>query len=312
MAILLCDAGGTHARFALSRDGKTMTAPQKVKAADFPTIGRAIEQFLHGQNILPEEIRSFRLALGGRNPWQITKEEIAITLPHTDFVELNDFEANAHGIAMAESDDFMLLNHPRGTYSKDGSSKIVAGIGTGLGLAYIFETPSGPLVRRTHGGHMLPATASETHRDLFDALHKNKKGPSASIYEDIVSGNGLFNLYRLLSERTHTHQEYRDANDLIDRGANDPLAQQAIKILHEMLGVFLHQAAAFGFAYGGIYLTGGIIDRLIGKGLFDMVAVEKFFHQDNAEIVQKDVSATPIYWVKDEFVALQGLLEISV
>lgn len=36
MTILLCDAGGTHARFALSQDGKTLSEPQKLKISDYP------------------------------------------------------------------------------------------------------------------------------------------------------------------------------------------------------------------------------------------------------------------------------------
>lgn len=317
MTILLCDAGGTHARFSLSMDGKAITPPQKIKAADFPTIGQAIRHFLHAQEIDPSTIDSFRLAYGGRNPWETTKDAIKDTLPEADFVKLNDFEANAYGISALPdqgegSDETVLLNRPgRGRGEVGNKARLVAGIGTGLGLAYVFETPSGRYVHPTHGGHMLPACAQGTpHGELIASLAARRDQATAPIYEDIVSGPGLFALYRLLQERTHTHPDYRDANDLIDRGQGDPIAQQALKILHEMLGVFLHQAVLFGGAYGGIYLTGGIIDRLVGKGLFDMETVGNFMDQDNVPVVRQDVASVPVFWVRDEFIALKGLLEL--
>ena len=70
-----------------------------------------------------------------------------------------------------------------------------------------------------------------------------------------------------LTMKKHIPAEYTDTNDMIARGRNDPMAQYVLKLFHEVLGIFVHQTTAFGFAYDGLYLTGGIIDRLVGHNL---------------------------------------------
>lgn len=311
MTILVCDAGGTHIRYALSEDGRFISEPQKFKIAEFSNFESIVSHFLSGAQTPAEKITSFRLSYGDQNPWKITEEECSRFLPAADFLKVNDFEANAWGIATASEGEFLLLNKPYGVCS-GGASKCVIGSGTGLGLAYISDRKGVPQIQRTHGGHMLPVTVTDDHRELFDKIQKLKQIPSVAIYEDILSGPGIFNIYKLLAGRTHTHaDEYRDTNDMIDRGRNDPLAEQALRFYHEILGVFAHQAVAFGFSYQGLYLTGGITDRLVINNLFDFDTFEKFFIQDNIEIVKKDVGATPVFWVKNEFIALKGLLEID-
>ncbi|HOO50431.1 MAG TPA: glucokinase, partial [Alphaproteobacteria bacterium] len=61
--ILLCDAGGTHARFALSKDGKTMSEPQKIKIAEFTDFDSIVMHYLASQNIKASEIVELRLSL---------------------------------------------------------------------------------------------------------------------------------------------------------------------------------------------------------------------------------------------------------
>lgn len=310
MTILLCDTGGTHIRFALSDDGKAMSEPQKFKLDEFLNLESVATHFLYANGKQPADITSFKLSFGGQNPWDLSEETVRTFLPNAHYTRVNDFEANAWGIAFSDEDHFLLLNTPEGTCNK-GASKIVLGSGTGLGLAYILTGKKETHVQRTHGGHFFPAMATEEHRRIFEEIQKFKKTPSVIIYEDILSGPGIYNLYSLLAESTHTHVAYRDTNDLIERGRNDPLVEQALRIYHEVLGIFIHQVVACGFSYGGVYLTGGIIDRLVGHNLFDMQTVDKFFKQDNVEGVIDDMRATPIYWVKDEFIALKGLLEID-
>lgn len=266
--------------------------------------------FLASQNFKAEDITEFRLSLGDRNTWNITPEKIKTCLPNATFQKRNDFESNAYGIAFADPDKFMLLNTPAGTGST-GSAKIVIGIGTGLGIAQIICPDKGPpVIQRNHGAHMIPATITEEQRYLYQSVQKFKPDQSVAIYEDLISGPGLWRLYQLACESAHTHTEYADTNDMIARGRNDPLVQQSLKIFHENFGLFVHQATAFAFAYKGIYLTGGIIDRLVGQNLLDLETIEQNFKQNNVPIVTADVNATPIYWVKDEYIALEGLLRI--
>lgn len=308
MIILLCDAGGTHARFSVSTDGRTMSDPQKILISDYPDFAAISDHYLHSQNIKPEDITDFRLSLGDRNMWNLDAQKLAQTLPNATFKKRNDFEANALGVSYIDETGLLEISASKGL-ATEGASRVVIGVGTGLGLAYIIDTPNGPFIQRTHGGHMIPATLTEEQAATFCDLQKFKTDGTVSIYEDLISGPGIWNMYRLACNRAHTHAEYFDTNDLLTKGRNDPLVQNLLRTFHEMLGLFAHQAVMFGFSFGGIYLTGGIIDRLIGHNLWDGDSFLKSFKQKNVPIVVQDIAATPVYWVKDEFIALNGLLK---
>jgi glucokinase len=284
-----------------------MSDPQKILIADYPDFAAIALHYLHSQNIQPEIITEFRLSLGDRNLWNLDAKKLAEILPKAIFKKRNDFEANALGIFVIDGTGLLPLLESDGNPS-EGASCVVIGVGTGLGLAYIMDGPNGPFIQRTHGGHMVPATITAEQTELFGELQKFKSDGTVAIYEDLISGPGLWNMYCLACEKAHTHREYFDTNDMLVKGGNDPLVQNLLCIFHEMLGLFAHQAVMFGFSFGGIYLTGGILDRLVGQNLWDGERFLKSFRQKNVPIVLKDIEATPIYWIKDEFIALSGLL----
>ena len=305
MTILLCDVGGTHVRFALGQNKKI--APHKMRVDQYPRLQDAILSFLQSQHTSPESISSYYLAFGNRNEWDTNPDQIHAILPNTKIHQVNDFEANARGVLIAEASDFMLLNRPSGDIVSH-SSKTVFGIGTGLGLAYVCGDSREQFVQRTHGGHMLPARSPQ-HEDLYKFISDAKR--DILIYEDMLSGRGLFDIYRYLSARNHLDLEYMDAEILMRDGKDNPVFQQALEIFFEVLGLFAHQAIAFGYSYGGVYLTGGVIDRLMLAGLFNVQKFMSGFLQQSVPIVLQDVKATPVYWIKDEFISLKGLLHLA-
>lgn len=309
MTLLLCDVGGTFVRFALKRQGgPSMTVPQKFRAADYPVFEEAARHFLASFGMPPDDISALGLAFAGRNTWQITQESVAALLPRAMFCKINDFEANAYGVLDISEEGLFSLNvvSPR----KDQNfrkTKCVVGPGTGLGLAYIHEGPEGQIIQKTHGGHMLPACLGEDSTLLFRNLAALRSDGTIPIYEDVVSGPGLYNLYRVFASQSHLRVEYRDAHEMLAKGRNDPLVIQSLKVFHEWLGIFVHQAVAFGNSYGGVYLTGGIMDKLVSLDLFDPLTFFGAFYQKNVPIVMEDVWATPVYWIRDEYISLRGL-----
>jgi glucokinase len=308
MTLLLCDVGGTFIRFALKRQGSFLTAPQKLRAADYPVFEEAVRHFLASSEMSPHDILALGLAFSSRNAWQVTQESVAGLLPRAALYKINDFEANAYGVLDISEEDIFLLNRdllPTGQRSV--GTKCVVGPGTGLGLAYIVEGPQGKMVQKTHGGHMRPAVLGEDSYLLFQSLAALRSDGTVPIYEDVLSGPGLYNLYRVFASRNHLGLEYRDTHEMLVKGRNDPLVIQSLKVFHEWLGVFVHQAVAFGNSYGGVYLTGGIMDKLVSLDLFDSPTFFEAFHQKNVPVVMADVLATPVYWIRDEYVSLRGL-----
>lgn len=300
MSILLCDVGGTHIRFALAEDNPLY--PHKTRVDEYKDLPAAILSFLKNREESPDKVTGFYLAFSNRNEWNTDPQSLKKALPNSAIHQVNDFEANAHGVIQSVPSDFQRLNVPREKSIKD-ASKAIIGVGTGLGLAYICGAGR-QFVQRTHGAHMLPAY-SPVHHELYEFAAKNKE--DVLIYEDMLTGRGLYNIYKFLSDKSHLFTEYQDITTLIRDGSGNPVFQQSLTIFSELLGLFAHHAVAFGYAYKGIYLTGGIIDRLMIANLFKIDPFLQYFKQNNVPIVVEDVSSVPIYWVKDEFVSLKGL-----
>lgn len=301
MTVLLCDIGGTHIRFALG--GCEQLSAYKTRVDQHRDLNEAITSYLSSKSVSADDVKAFYFAFSNRNEWNTNPDELRLALPKAAIRQVNDFEANAHGVIVADESDFSLLNKPVGV-AVENPSRVVIGVGTGLGFAYICGQKGQEFVQRTHGAHMLPVYSKE-HAELYEFIEKDKK--DVLIYEDMLTGRGLYEIYKYLSKRNHLDIEYPDAEILMRDGKDNPVFQQSLTVFYQMLGLFTHQAVAFGYSYGGIYLTGGVIDRLMIAGLFDSKTFMDNFIQKNVPIVVRDVMSTPIYWIKDEFVSLKGL-----
>ena len=305
MTILLCDIGGTHIRFALSAQALAMNQPEKLLVDKHRSLEEAVARYLSTQSVDPASITQFYLAYSTRNSWERDEAMLRTVLPNAQFKQCNDFEANALGILHAPMEDFAVLYDPQMS-PVEKSSRLVVGIGTGVGIAYIVGEGAQTFIQKTHGGHMLPAALKSEHIEIFRTLQR--PDIATPIYEDVLSGKGLFNLYKFLCHSNQLNTEYHDVIDLLISGKDDPVMRQTLRIFHEIFGIFLHQAVAFGYSYGGIYLTGGIVDRLMKAGLFETQTVLDILRRPAVPIVAEHVRSTPLYWVRDEFVSLRGLL----
>lgn len=305
MSILVMDIGGTYMRLAVSDDGQTFYKdPQKIATAPFPAIDDALNYYVQQENIAPESVTRILIARSDRNNWAITPAQIARALPKAQLRLINDFEANAAGLVSVDNDTLLHIGGQK-TAPDMSFPRTVIGVGTGLGLAYLTKEQH---VQRTHGGHMRPACITPDHITLFAELQAFKQTPSIPIYEDALSGSGLLHMYQVLCARLHCDCAYSDTHALLTAGHSDPIVQNTLAIFHELFGIFAHQVTAFGFSYGGLYLTGGIIDRLFAHNLFDRETFFRHLYQHTVPIVLNDVRSTPVFWVKDEFISLKGLL----
>jgi glucokinase len=306
MTILIVDIGGTYMRLALSQDGQNFISdPQKIKTEIFSEVTDALLHYIEQNNYRPQQIEHILIAKSGRNNWDISGDSILKIFTNSKFSLINDFEANALGLVDAIPNDLMHLGGEK-LVSDAQYPMAVIGSGTGLGLAYISILGK---VQQTHGGHMLPAITSREQLELFAELQNFKTIKTIPIYEDALSGNGLLNIYKILSGRHHLDCDYTDTHQLLATGRNNPLVQQSLKFYHEILGLFAHQVLAFGYSYGALYLTGGVTDRIITHDLFDRETFFKNLYQNNVPVVLDNVKSTPVFWVKDEFISLKGLLK---
>ncbi len=316
MRVLLCDVGGTHIRFGLSM-GQKIENIRKFRVDEFDTLDDAIGQYL----LSGEKPDAFYLATAARfdgskwiftneNKWQVIPATLEKKFSFKTIRCLNDFEASALSIIVAEESELLPIVRTDKKIIPE-ESRCIIGVGTGLGLAYLIGGFENPVVQQTYGGHMLPTILTQEHAELYKFITDKKNNDTIAIFEDVLSGTGLYRIYQFLCAQSHLDADYRSVSDLFERGKDNEIFRSALDIFFEILGLFAHQAVAFGYSYSGLYFTGGIIDRLMVAGLFGKEKFLQGFYQNNIPIVKKNVLSTPIYWIKDEFISLKGLLYLA-
>ena len=107
---------------------------------------------------------------------------------------LNDLEAGAYGIFTLDNDEFYTLNE--GTMRQGGNKALIAA-GTGLGQAILHDDGQHFHPLASEGGHGDFAPRNELEIELLRYLIERFQHVS---YERVVSGPGLFNVYKLFKE----------------------------------------------------------------------------------------------------------------
>src|SRR5581483_10509435 len=148
--ILAGDIGGTNTRLALFEGRPERLRPLQMEvfpSRDFQGPAEIAQKFLTRQSELPTAA-CFGIAgavLDGHEetpnlPWVVDALQLAHTLNIEDVLLINDLEANAHGIAVLDESDFVILNP--GTPRLSGNRALIAA-GTGLGEAGLLAESGG-------------------------------------------------------------------------------------------------------------------------------------------------------------------------
>jgi glucokinase len=183
---------------------------------------------------------------------------------------MNDLVANAHGIAVLKSEDFVVLN--RGAKGSKGNRAIISA-GTGLGEAGMYWDGEDHLPFASEGGHGDFAPRNHLEMELLSYALKNFRRVS---YERLVSGPGLYQVYCFLrdtgkgEEPGWLAEEIRqgDPAPTISRLAlsgKSSLCQQALELFVSLYGAEAGNLALKVMATGGVYLGGGIAPKIISK-----------------------------------------------
>lgn len=288
MSIVLADLGGTNLRLALA-DDPTQISTFKIK--DNPSFESVLFGFapdvkklylasaITPLNGIIEDIRFVKEA-----HWRIDlnelSEKIAVNI-------LNDLEAAAYGLPKLDANALPMLCKPATDQNQFTSPpKILVSIGTGIGHAFIFEKQGWPpLVQRTHGGWITPFAVSEEQENMIRKMRAAEQRDRDMVIEDVVSGRALWIM-----------------QDIVGR-------ENAVRLFWEFLGLYCNTLATVSGGYGGIYLTGGIIDDMVAGDAFDADSFRKFFVRPFAQSVVESLSATPVYYCHDVNLPIIGLYE---
>jgi len=126
-------------------------------------------------------------------PWELDERTLAkaLQVPHAKL--LNDLEAAAYGMLHLDPTDLCLLQPG---VKRTGNIAVIAA-GTGLGEAMLYWDGSRHHPIASEGGHADFAPQTDLEAELLAYLQKEFGHVS---YERVLSGPGLFNIYRFLRD----------------------------------------------------------------------------------------------------------------
>ncbi len=302
---ILTDIGGTHIRLAvMGPDGPAECARYPV--TDFPDLVSALSAYSPGKTgrlyiataAWPHDDGNWRFARPGR--WVIAPDALAAAGWDLAYIG-NDFAASALG-AVTQDQDALHTIRPAAEAQTLRERCAVLGAGTGLGLAYV----QNGTVHETYGGHMdIPQRTEEQHM-IIRLVRRLKDNDRPVCAEDAISGPGLMLLYRAACLMHGTQAVCETPDGMFDT-PGDPAAAQALRLFHELLGLFAHNAVLYGHAFGSLYIDGGIAHKLAAAGLFDTSAFLAAFTGDPLPLVKDRLGTVPVYIVTDPYIALRGL-----
>lgn len=202
-------------------------------------------------------------------PWIVDSQSLARLLSLGSVTLLNDLEATAYGLAELEPEELLTLNEGE---RERGNAALVAA-GTGLGVASLFWDGDSFSPSASEGGHMDLAPRDELEIGLLRFLLKEYRHVSI---ERVVSGPGLFNIYRFLSSGGHGEEvpavrerlEREDPSKVISEAAmagESELCAKALDMFASFYGATAGNVALLLKATGGVFIGGGIAPKILEK-----------------------------------------------
>lgn len=304
---LLCDIGGTHARFARLVETGSYDHFKKYKLNAFQSFQDIVNQYCTDMADFRFEQARFSVArtpMNGRIEYKryagdpdyvIDFNIVESQQGWNDVPYLNDLEAAAYGVQMLSPSQVQTVLNAEGETWND--HKIIISIGTGIGHAGVMDG----YIMRTCGGHFLPVTVTDEHKALEQFIRGRKNANFALIMEDFLSGHGMQSIAEFV---TGIHY-------------NDVTNHDFLKILHttpaitrlffEMLGIYAQTVVSVTGSYGGVYLTGGMIDILMANHLTNWAAFAEFLRPPMVHGVIHRLKSTSVHYVLHDELPLLGL-----
>jgi glucokinase len=278
--ILAGDVGGTKTALALfetSGRGPVLVREDTLSSREHPTLEAAIERFLSVGS--RPAIAGACLGVAGpvvegrcvatNLPWVIDERTLAAEIPSPRVKLLNDLEVAAHGVLGLPDAELRTLQPGAG---RRGHMVLVAA-GTGLGEALIVQDGERRIVIASEGGHADFAPRGDVEEDLLRFLRKEFGRVSL---ERILSGPGLFNVYRFLrdtgwaKESAAVAARMREENPSavvseLALAGSDAMCAKALDLFVSVYGAEAGNLALKAMAVGGVYVGGGIAPRIFPR-----------------------------------------------
>lgn len=279
MKILAGDIGGTHARLALCEVEGTSVRRDIQSTYDsrrFESLAEIARLFVTEHDIIvdtacfgiPGPVDG-RRARTTNLPWEVDADVLERSLGIPSIFLLNDLEATARGLPTLVDADFRTLR--AGDPTATGNAGLIAA-GTGLGEAGLYWDGRKHRPFACEGGHASFAPTSEREVELLQWLRADLGGGHVS-WERVVSGPGLYNIYRFMrlqdpaAEPVWLAEEIAEGDppEVVTRNALREKSELCARALEWFLALYGAEAGNLALkvlATGGMYLGGGIAPLL--------------------------------------------------
>ncbi len=299
--ILAGDVGGTKTALALfdvRRRGVAVVREGVLPSQGYAALQDAIRQFLLEGPRASIDAACVGVAgpvIDGRCaatnlPWVVDEASLAACLSTTRVKLINDLEAAGHGVLGLKRTSLATLQAGQ---PRKGTMALIAA-GTGLGEVLLVWDGRRHHVVSSEGGHADFAPRTDLEIELFRFLRKEFGRVS---YERVVSGPGLYNIYRfLLSIGGAPEADWRD-----------PRAVQAIDMFVSIYGAEAGNLALKALAVEGLLIGGGIAPKIRSK-LEDGTFMSAF--RDKGRLSGM-MGAIPVHLVLEPRAALLGAAAVA-
>src|SRR5207249_12161894 len=278
--ILAGDVGGTKTALALfEARGRALALVREgvLPSHGFAALADAIGQFLYEGPRVAVDAACVGVAgpvIDGRCtatnlPWVIDEAALAVSVSTKRMKLVNDLEATGYGILGLSPSALVPLQ----TGAPRPGNMVLIAAGTGLGEVLLVWDGRRHRVVGSEGGHTDFAPRTELETELLRFLRREFGRVS---YERIVSGPGLYNIYRFLlatggapeAEWIRSRMEAGDPSAVVGEAAldnRDPRAVQALDLFVSIYGAEAGNLALKALAVGGICVGGGIAPKIRPK-----------------------------------------------
>jgi len=275
--ILAGDIGGTKTHLALFEmtDELKRVASEKYVSHQYENLSKIVEIFLTTHRSAVKKA-CFGVAGPVQNgkcqatnlPWVIDSKDLSRDLKTPNVWLINDLESIGYGLLCLKPDEFYTLNH--GKPHVIGNAALIAA-GTGLGEAGLYWDGVSHRPFACEGGHADFGPRNELEIDLLRYLRKKFDHVS---YERMVSGPGIYNLYRFLVDTGLEEEPSWLREKLVKEDPPKVVTEVGLKkqcricerALEWFISIYGSEAGNLALkflAVSGVYIGGGIAPKIL-------------------------------------------------
>lgn len=307
MTVLLADVGGTNTRCAIGDAAGMPGDVATYRNDDFASLDAVLARYLDslpadkrprtGVVAIAAPLRGEDVRMTSR-AWSFSREGLRQALGLLRLELINDFAAQAWALPVLGPGDLVKIG---GGNALDTAPRVVLGPGTGLGAATLVRAPDGGwMALPGEGGHVTLAAQDAREEDVIRSTRERFGHCSA---ERLLSGPGLTVLHDALHGVADQAPEQLGSALL----AGDAAAEATFGMFFRLLATVAGDLALTLGAFGGVYISGGIVPRYI-----DALQRSDFRQRFEAKGRYRDyMRAVPVWAITSRNPALAGALALA-